>query len=180
MDLIKLTCGAPYPLTPPPANTAVADFLRDSGSALVITLDPLDATDAWAIRQGPITAGLLSQGAALLLVFRFHNPRGQAFMAFDCPFDIRRVPPECRELPSMESAASRLAFQIHAVDGHGILRGLRYLTLPLDVSTRFLATVMEQAADPLGEPRAAAQVQDWLRIAPATLYARIAFSACGQ
>ena len=144
---VLLHCGEPYPLPVALEFGAAAQFLMDSGSILQICVPDMTPADEEALRSGPVTAGLLVEGSALLLVFQFHAPDGRPVLLFDCPYDARLVAPEARRLPSTPSATeSRLLIQVHAVDGQGLLRVLRSVTLAPELTRRFLAAVMDQLA----------------------------------
>ena len=70
---------------------------------------------------------------------------GKRILVFDCPFDIRRVAPENRELPDVDHPHhTRMMIQVHGIDGHGILRSLRGVTLSPELTSALLAAVMDQ------------------------------------
>lgn len=146
-EALLLRCGEPYPLPVALEFGAAAQFLMDSGSILQICIPDMTPADEEALRSGPVTAGLLVEGSALLLMFQFHAPSGRPLLLFDCPYDVRFVAPDARRLPSTPSATeSRFLIQVHAVDGQGLLRVLRGITLSPELTRRFLSAAMDQLA----------------------------------
>jgi hypothetical protein len=144
-EALLLRRGEPYPLPVALEFGAAAQFLMDSGSILQICIPDMTPADEECLRSGCVTAGLLVEGSALLLVFQFHAPDGRPVLLFDCPYDARLVAPEARRLPSTPSATeSHLLIQVHAVDGQGLLRALRGITLSPELTRRFLSAVMDQ------------------------------------
>lgn len=130
MELIDLSVGKPYPLKKNNFEGATANFLVIGGSYLQIVLNGMDKTDEQILRTGAIKAGFLYEKGAFLFLFQFLDKKGKPYFTFDAPFDMRIIPPDKRELHSIENSEQRLAFEIHAIDEKNITRGLRFITMP--------------------------------------------------
>ncbi|MFM2005948.1 MAG: hypothetical protein RLZZ09_1603 [Pseudomonadota bacterium] len=142
-----LAVGQPYPLPYPNGFGAAAQFLSVQGHILQVIIPDMRPEEAQALRQGRMRGGILVEGSAILLLFEFADAQGRPILVFDCPFDIRRVAPENRELPNVDHPNhTRMMIQVHGVDGQGILRSLRGVTLSPDLTCAFLAAVMDQLA----------------------------------
>ncbi len=177
-EALLLRCGDPYPLPLAPEFGAAAQFLSDGGSILQICVPDMTPVDEEALRSGPVTAGLLVEGPALLLVFQFHAPSGRPLLLFDCPYDVRLIAPESRRLPSTSSATeSRLLIHVHGVDGKGLLRVLRGITLSPELTRRFLSAVMDQL---VALASGKATHQRWRAVPAGELARRAGMSPCGE
>jgi hypothetical protein len=146
-ELITLTRGEPYPLPLEQGQGAAAQFLMQSGNILQIVLPGMDSKEQNALRSGMIKAGFLYDSGSMLLLFQFYGAgAGKPLLTFDAPFDIRILPVSRRNLPNIENPEQRLAIDIHAVDEKNILRALRVVTMPPDMTVKFLSAVQEQIA----------------------------------
>jgi hypothetical protein len=118
-----------------------------SGNILQIVLPGMDAKKQNAIRSGMIKSGFLYEGGAMLLLFQFYGAgAGKPLITFDAPFDIRLLSKDKRNLHNIENPEQRLAIEIHAVDEKKILRALRVVTMPPDMTLKFLSAVQDQLA----------------------------------
>jgi hypothetical protein len=144
--LITLTRGEPYPLPLEQGQGAAAQFLMQSGNILQIVLPGMDSKEQNALRSGMIKAGFLYEGGAMLLLFQFYGSDGKPLITFDAPFDIRLLSGDRRKLHNIDNPEQRLAIDIHAVDEKKILRALRVVTMPPDMTVKFLSAVQEQIA----------------------------------
>jgi hypothetical protein len=145
-ELITLTRGEPYPLPLEQGQGAAAQFLMQSGNILQIGLPGMDSKEQNALRSGMIKAGFLYEGGAMLLLFQFYGSDGKPLITFDAPFDIRLLSSDRRKLHNIENPEQRLAIDIHAVDEKKILRALRVVTMPPDMTLKFLSAVQDQLA----------------------------------
>jgi hypothetical protein len=145
-ELITLTRGEPYPLPLLQSEGAAAQFLTKTGNILQIVLPGMDAKENNALRSGMIKAGFLYESGSMLFLFQFYGGDGKPLITFDAPFDIRILPVDERNLHNIENQEQRLAIEVHAVDKHKIIRALRMVTMPPDMTVKFLSAVQEQMA----------------------------------
>src|SRR5664279_3691762 len=146
-ELITLTRGEPYPLPLEQGQGAAAQFLMQSGNILQIVLPGMDAKEQTALRSGMIKAGFLYESGSMLFLFQFYGAgAGKPLLTFDAPFDIRLYPENRRNLHNIDNAHQRLAIEIHAIDEKKILRALRLVAMPPDMTIKFLSAVQEQLA----------------------------------
>ena len=177
MKHLFLECGKPYPLPLATREGASAQFLMRKTSVLQVVIPGMDTLEEWALTRGDLKAGVLSGGGACLLLFQFHGRDMRPILTFDCPFDIRVTPEDARVLPNTETAESRFVFEVHAIDERCILRGLRPVTMPPDMTRDFFSAVQDQlASHASGEVR----LQEWMRLEPVELVKRIAMRHCGK
>ena len=141
-----LARGDPYPLPLVQTEGAVVLFLMKSGNFLQIVLPGMDAKEQTALRAGMIKAGFLYESGSMLFLFQFYGSNGKPLITFDAPFDIRILPANKRNLHNIENPNQRLAIEIHAIDEKKILRALRLVTMPPDMTLKFLSAVQEQIA----------------------------------
>lgn len=145
VNMIELRRGEPYPLPLEQGEGAAAQFLTKTGNILQIVLPGMDAKEQTALRSGMIKAGFLYEGGAMLFLFQFYGA-GKPLLTFDAPFDIRLYQENRRNLHNIDNAHQRLAIEIHAIDEKKILRALRLVTMPPDMTIKFLSAVQEQLA----------------------------------
>jgi hypothetical protein len=142
----RLARGEPYPLPLVQTEGAVVLFLMKSGNFLQIVLPGMHSKEQNALRSGMIKAGFLYESGSMLFLFQFYGGDGRPLITFDAPFDIRILPVDERNLHNIENQEQRLAIEVHAVDEHKILRALRMVTMPPDMTVKFLSAVQEQMA----------------------------------
>jgi hypothetical protein len=187
MKHLLLECGKPYPLPLATREGASAQFLMRQSSILQVVIPGMDTLEEWALTRGNLKAGVLSGGGACLLLFQFHGRDMRPILTFDCPFDIRILPEDARVLPNTETAESRFVFEVHAIAVGAslpltcaercILRGLRPVTMPPDMTREFFSAVQDQlASHASGEVR----LQEWMRLEPVELVKRITMRHCGK
>jgi hypothetical protein len=177
MKHLLLECGKPYPLPLVTREGASAQFLMRKTSILQVVIPGMDTLEEWALTRGDLKAGVLSGGGACLLLFQFHGHDMRPILTFDCRFDIRILPEDARVLPNTETAESRFVFEVHAIDERCILRGLRSVTMPPDMTREFFSAVQDQlASHASGEVR----LQEWMRFEPVELVKRITMRHCGK
>ncbi len=145
-ELTLLERGKPYPMPLNQSEGAAAQFLLKTGNILQIVLPNMDSKEATALRSGMIKAGFLYEGGAMLLLFQFYGDNGKPLITFDAPFDIRILPTTERNLHCIDNSEQRLAIEIHAVDERKILRALRLVTMPPEMTLKFLSAVQDQLA----------------------------------
>lgn len=144
--MITLSRGERYPMPILQSEGAAVQFLLKTGNMLQIVIPDMDAKEEAALRSGMIKAGMLYEGGAMLLLFQFYGNDGKPLLTFDAPFDIRLLPPNQRELHNIDNDRQRLAIEIHGVDDKLILRALRVVTMPPDMTIKFLSAVQDQLA----------------------------------
>ncbi len=140
----RLAVGQAYPLPLATADGAAAHFLIKTGSVLQICLPGMTPPEESALRKGTVRAGLLVADGALLWLFQFLRSARSPALTFDCPFDVRQIPQAQRDIPTNEHRARRLPIEIHAVDEQAVLRVVRRLSLPSDLTEHFLTSVLRQ------------------------------------
>lgn len=176
MKHLILERGKPYPLPLATEAGAFAQFLMRQSSILQVVIPGMDTLEEWALTQGDLKAGILSGGGAILLLFQFYGRDARPIFTHDCPFDVRLLPEDARALPNIETAESRFVFEVHAIDERCILRGLRLVTMPPDMTREFFSAVQDQlASHASGEVR----LQEWMRFEPVELVKRITMHHCG-
>jgi hypothetical protein len=143
-ELITLARGEPYTLPLLHSEGAAAQFLTKTGNILQIVLPGMHSKEQNALRSGMIKAGFLYESGAMLFLFQFYGGDGKPLITFDAPFDIRILPVDERNQHNIDNERQRLAIEIHAVDEKKILRALRVVTMPPDMTVKFLSAVQEQ------------------------------------
>lgn len=138
--------GQIYPLPLANSNGASAHFFTREGSLLQIALPELSSLDEATLRRGKIRAGFLKADGAILWLFQFLRSSRTPGLTFDCPFDCRTLMPEHPNLAHLESDARRMPMQIHAIDGQGVLRVSREISLPPALTRDFVAAATQQLA----------------------------------
>jgi len=99
-------------------------------------------------------------------LFQFYGDNGRPLLIFDAPFDIRLLSSEDRYLHNIDNAEQRLAIDLHGVDGNGILRALRLVTMPPGMTVKFLSAVQDQLTE---IRRGDIEMAEWLRLQPTEL-----------
>lgn len=161
--MITLAVGKPYPL-PTKGVGAAAQFLRDSGNILQISLPDISAGELYALKKGRIKAGFLYENGDMLWLFTFYDQAGPV-LTLDAPFDIRLYPRDVMTLHDIQSPEDRLTIEIHVVDERSILRALRLITMPNELTLAFLSTVQDQLASAVS----GISMARWLQNDPSTL-----------
>lgn len=160
INSILLERGKAYPLPIPMDRGAAAQFLTMGGSMLQVKINGMTRDEEWALRFGRMWAGMLAGNGAILWLFRFCGRDNQPLLSLDAPYDIRLLPPERRDLPSIDKPQQRLLIDVHAIDERDILRGLRGITLSPDLTLGFLSAAQDQLAS---LDRGEKQMDEWMR-----------------
>lgn len=143
MNMIKIARGESYPIHLGNMEGAKADFLTTAGHKLLIGMPGIQRSEAQAIRKGRMKAGFIKDGPLILWVFEFPGN-----LIFECPFDTRIIPQDRRELLNVKNHDQRMFIDIHLVDSaSNLVRGLRGITLPPNLSLDFLSAAQDQLAD---------------------------------
>jgi hypothetical protein len=96
--------------------------------------------------------------------------------ALDCPFDARLIPRPSLNLPDIKHGDTRLLIDLHIVSD-GIIRGLRGITLPPELTLEFLAAVQNQLASP---KRHLHPPFEWSSLEPVELVKTTTMRVCGK
>lgn len=140
---VFLTLGQQYPLASPNIDGTAAEFLANEENILKIRLSNLSTKEVTAFRSGMMMAGFLYKNGALLWLFEFHDYEG-LILTLDAPFDARIIPDELRSSIPKDPLKQRLSIQIHVVDELNILRALRVVSMPKDLTINFISSTQEQ------------------------------------
>lgn len=146
MDHILLSRGQKYPLETNNGEGATANFLLKGSNYLQIILHGMSKEDERVLRYGKIRCGFLYEHGAMLFLFQFFDGNN-SYLTMDAQYDVRLIPTEDRELPSITNENQRLAFEIHGIDEKNILRALRLITMPPDMTIAFFSAVQEQLVE---------------------------------
>lgn len=157
--------GEKYPLLAPKVEGATAEFLTKNGNTLKILLPGIDKAEENALRYGVIKAGFLFEKGAILWLFEIHGKKGP-LITLDAPFDARLIPSDLLDLPSITNAEQRLVIDIHAMDENLIVKALRGITFPPDLTLEFFSAVQDQLAIPGNNED---QYKKWLNYEPINL-----------
>lgn len=130
--------------------------------------------EAEALQKHKIEACFLHSRGAILWLFKFYNSDGDTILVFDAPFDARLIHAKNRQLYDIDHPEQRLLIDPHAVDGAGIVRALRALTLPPALTLEFLSAVQDQLASNEGDQ----QMQNWMKYSPEHLADRFRERFC--
>jgi hypothetical protein len=163
--MIKLSVGERYPFPLSQTEGAAAQFLVKAGNILQIAVPDIDSKEKKALKSGMIKSGMLYEKGALLLLFQFYGDNGKPLLTFDSPFDVRMIPKDLLQLHSITNEFQRLAIEIHAVD-NGILKVLRLVTMPPDMTIEFLSAAQEQLTELRSGDN---KMQEWLNYQPVQL-----------
>lgn len=156
-----IAVNQPYPFILPSEEGAVADFLRPSSNRLLITMPNISNYEAKALRKGEMRGGFFAESGAILFIWQFCD-KGKPVITLDSPFDARVVP-DIR-LHDINSKESRLNIDVHIVDlASKIVRGLRSITMPPDLTVQFLSAVQDQLCDNNSGEQ---QYQRWMACQP--------------
>lgn len=140
--MLQLARDASYPLPLAASEGASTQFLQKGANFLQIAMPGISRGEATQVRNGTVWAGFKKDGPLIFWVFRFGD------LIFDCPFDARLISTDERDLPNIDNAETRYFFDIHLVDSQtNVIRGLRGITLPSELTRDFLCAVEEQLAD---------------------------------
>lgn len=138
-----------YPFQLPVEFGAISEFLRGGVNTLLVVMPGISAVDEFLINDGILEGGLLSQDDSILLFWVFTHPDYPGLtLRFETPFDSRRVTE--LSLPTITDSNSRLPITIHAVDSsNNLVRCLRLITMPNEMSIAFLEAVQDQMSSAL-------------------------------
>lgn len=142
MPTLNLQVGCTYPRKIPGAEGAIADFLR-SYNTLIIAMPEINKYEAQALKKGALQCGLLSKNGAVLLLWQFSDKQGRPILTLDSPFDARNIPDI--KLHDVTNDKTRLLIDIHIIDSAtNIIKGLRAVTMPPDLTIAFLSATQDQ------------------------------------
>ncbi|MGZ4047416.1 MAG: hypothetical protein ACXVNP_14045, partial [Bacteroidia bacterium] len=99
----------------------------------------------------------------MLFLFQFHSKSGRPILTFDATFNARLIPANLLDLHNIDNSEERLAINIHGIDGNGMLRALRFVTMPPGLTIKFLSSVQDQLADLRSGDL---EMKEWLRFQP--------------
>jgi hypothetical protein len=138
----------PYPFPLPSGQGAIAEFLRPSSNKLLIVMPEITSQEEIVLRKGKMQAGLLVKNGEMLFIWQFLKD-GNAVLTFDSPFDARVITDI--KLYDIENSNERLLIDIHVVDSATkLVRALRSITMPPELTITFLSSVQDQLANTPG------------------------------
>lgn len=163
---VSLVLGERYPFKLPGTEGAIADFLRPSVNRLVVAMPDITEQEVRAMRQGEIRGGFLFKNSAILFLWQFVDPDTNApVLTLDSPFDARFI--KDIRLDDITGAEDRLLVEGHIVDtATNIIKGLRAVTMPPDMTVAFLSAVQEQLSS---QQSGTEQMQAWMAYQPVDL-----------
>lgn len=166
--MITLAVNQPYPFPLPGADGAVADFLRQSGNRLLITMPGISEREARVMRTGALHSGMLVGNGAILLLWQFRDKHNKPVITLDSPFDARVI--QDINWHNIDNTEQRLVIDAHIVDSDtNIIRGLRAVTMPPTLTLAFFSAVQDQLAAHGGD----AQWRIWMQSQPVELFKSI-------
>lgn len=176
LEQVLVRVGEPYPLNVPTGEGAVSDFLRDVGNRLIVTMPNIDKREAKSFKKGSMTCGLLAKNGAILLLWQFFDEKGRKVTTLDSPFQSKIIPDI--NLHNINSSVDRLLIDVHVVDtATNLVKGLRAITMPPELTLKFLSAVQDQLAH---HGNGEAQIQAWQRYQPEELTKTTAMYIMGQ
>ena len=106
------------------------------------------------------------KNSAILFIWQFVDPDTNApVLTLDSPFDARFI--EDIRLDDITGAEDRLLVEGHIVDtSTNIIKGLRAVTMPPDMTVAFLSAVQEQLSS---HQSGTEQIQAWMAYQPVDL-----------
>jgi len=136
--------GKQYPLPTTGGEGARVDFLSGPDNILQIILHGMTCKENTALRSGRVDAGIIYKGGELLWLFQFYDNNGAPLLELDAPFDVRLIDDDLLNIPSGNLEGKKLLIVIHAIDEKNILRAIRGVTIPSELTMKFLSSVREQ------------------------------------
>lgn len=162
----------PRPLPHSTGDGASAQFLTKPGNQLIITYDTPSSEEIRIINEGEMYAGIIVDQPAIILLFAIGSE------TFECPFDIRIIPEDYRELVDITKETQRLAVVVHLVDSRTkIVKANRLITLSPQTTLGFLAAIQDQLADVRGTDIV---LDRYLNLPQQTLFKMGSMLPCGQ
>jgi hypothetical protein len=126
---------------------ARANFLHESGNILVIAVPDISNKERMALKKNKIKCGLIIDQPVILFLFDV-----EGFGEIDAPFDSTLYKKTQLCLPDITNKEQRLLIDIHVVDYNTkILKVLRSVTMPPDLTLKFLSAVQDQIAMPFSK-----------------------------
>lgn len=154
----------PYPLATQ-GGGAAAQFLNGEKNILQIVLPKMTHKEQTALNSGKMTAGFLYQSGALLWLFQYYDEDGLILLTLEAPFDARLISKENLNLRDIHNCHKRLVVEVHALDEQNILKVLRVVSLPPELTVKFLNAVQQQLCSEGNEKI----MRQWLQAKPALL-----------
>lgn len=154
----------PYPLVTE-GGGAAAQFLNGEKNILQIVLPKMTDKEQTALNSGKMAAGFLYQSGALLWLFQCYDEEGIVLLTLEAPFDARLISKENLNLRDIGNSHKRLVIEVHALDEQNILRVLRVVSLPPELTVEFLNAVQQQLCSEGNEKI----MRQWLLTKPALL-----------
>lgn len=165
-QIMVLTVGKKYPLKIPGGQGAIAEFLRENGSTLLILMPDLTVPEIKSVTSGKIECGLLVNDGAILLMWTFFDKKNRPVLRFESPFNARLY--NDLNIPFIDSGNTRLLIHIHLIDrSTKIIKGLRMLTMPAELTLRLFSAVKDQL---VSSSSGDIQQAKWLQKTPLELF----------
>jgi hypothetical protein len=166
----------PYPLPLPGIDGGIAEFLRKSGNLLLIVMPNITEEEAAVLKNGDMYGGLLKKDGEMLFIWQFFR-NGKPVITLDSPFNARIIPDI--QFFDIKNEETRLVIDIHIVDSaSNIIKGLRAITMPPELTLQFLSATQDQLALPFDHNNKL--LKQWMTIQPEALAKQIKMFQMGN
>jgi hypothetical protein len=157
------TVGQPYNPRVRSWPPSVQYNYRGGEHELILFWPRPSAGEIAGVKSGEIEVGFLVHRSVILFLYKISGACDWS----DAPYSWHRVPESERSIPLDRSDESRALLHVILVDAtDGIVRALRVVTIPTDI-TRYLHTAIRiQAASPYGPGQHDADIADAYRLYP--------------
>ncbi|MGB3899771.1 MAG: hypothetical protein WA973_14600 [Mesorhizobium sp.] len=141
---VQIGVGGPSPY-PAMADGATLD-IGPTGLTLIVSMSNPAKAEIRAIRRGQLDIAMMTVGSTAVLLWRFKDKRGRPMIELESVFHIGLLPSDMRRVPSGDAG------KVHGVlillqDERATCRGLRFVSLPVEVSNAVDAVVKMQAEE---------------------------------
>lgn len=136
MNIFSVGSKYPFPIL---GQGARANFLHSS-NLLLVSLYDIDEKERLAFKKNQINCGLIIDQPVILFLFDF-----KGVGELDSPFDATLYKKEELQFYDITNKEQRLLIDIHVVDlKTQILKVLRAVTMPPELTVNFLSAVQDQ------------------------------------
>lgn len=160
-QLVTLSVNKPYPYDLNVSEGAISNFLVKNENRLIIAMPNISKEEAWAFKKGAMRCGMLAKNGAILFIWQFFDKKVPV-ATLDSPFDARLI--NNIDLHNIENEYQRLSISVDIVDtATNLVRGLRLITMPPNLTVTFLSAVQDQLAS---AESGDSQYQIWMTFRP--------------